>query len=243
MAKSLDQSHLDGRYFIDKYIYNCPFCNRRHVSYTVIQDLKFDWTSSKECRLFIVSCDSCSKRSLHLTFKEIYRDSNDYRHFAISPGIQGGAFLDEAMFYSVPASFFIMDERIPAVLRDLFSQAQGCLKMNYLVGASACARKVIYELAKREGAEGKKYEDRIKSLRTKLPNIDSIYFDTLLEINIATSNIVHENAYDGWEARHLRAILTVLMDILREVYVTPAIRKERQDEMKSIRRELKGKSE
>ena len=30
-----DHSHLDTQYFIDRYVFNCPFCNRRNVSYWV----------------------------------------------------------------------------------------------------------------------------------------------------------------------------------------------------------------
>lgn len=37
-----DQSHLDLKYFIDDEIYNCAFCNRRHVSYTVESVFSFD---------------------------------------------------------------------------------------------------------------------------------------------------------------------------------------------------------
>jgi hypothetical protein len=31
-------------------------------------------------------------------------------------------------------------------------------------------------------AEGERYDDRIKSLKTKLPTVDPAYFDTLLTI-------------------------------------------------------------
>lgn len=65
-----------------------------------------------------------------------------------------GAILDDAMFYSVPTSFFVLDERVPHVLRDLLTEAEGCLKSNFLTGASACARKIVYELAQIENATG-----------------------------------------------------------------------------------------
>ncbi len=35
MAKSKDLSGKDSKYFVDGRTYNCPFCNRRNVSYEV----------------------------------------------------------------------------------------------------------------------------------------------------------------------------------------------------------------
>ena len=45
--------------------------------------------------------------------------------------------LDEKFFYYVPTSFFALDDRIPRILRELFTEAEGCLKMNFLTAASA----------------------------------------------------------------------------------------------------------
>jgi hypothetical protein len=45
-----DQSDLDSKYFIDADIYNCPFCNRRHVTYENLGCDVFDWSNSKEMR-------------------------------------------------------------------------------------------------------------------------------------------------------------------------------------------------
>ncbi|MCL5773810.1 MAG: hypothetical protein M1536_05460, partial [Firmicutes bacterium] len=67
----MDLSELDKKYFIDPHKYNCPFCKRNHVSYR-IRDVKvFDWTEEKTCAVFFVLCESCSKTSLHFSFKEI----------------------------------------------------------------------------------------------------------------------------------------------------------------------------
>lgn len=52
-----DYSHLDKRYFIDGTVYNCPFCNRNNVPYTITDSNKFDWTDSKSCYIFITQCD------------------------------------------------------------------------------------------------------------------------------------------------------------------------------------------
>ena len=88
------------------------------------------------------------------------------------------------------------------------TEAEGCLKSNFLTGASACARKMVYELAIIEGAEGDNYEDRIKSLKGKRTDVEEDYFDTLLTIQQVTSTKVHEKSYDGWESKHLRLMLS-----------------------------------
>ena len=229
-----DASHLDAKYFIDGSVYNCPFCNRRHVRYSITSTHDFDWAESKRCRVVFVKCHSCSKESMHLSFEQItkYRPEPGGAHYYFT-----GANIDDFIFYSVPSSFHVIDERIPRLLRELLAEAEGCLKSNFLTGASACARKLIYELALKVGAEGSDYEGRLKSLKGKLPNIDPTYFDTLLTIQQVTSEKVHENSYDGWEGKHLRLILATLHEVLQEIFVAPEVRAEKR---KAIL-DLKGK--
>ena len=148
--------------------------------------------------------------------------------------------IDDALFFSVPSSFHVVDARIPGVLRELLAEAEGCLKSNFLTGASACARKLIYELANKCGAEGDEYEARIKSLKGKLPAVDPTYFDTLLTIKQVTSEKVHEAAYDGWSSKHLRLLLASLKEILHEVYVTPAVREEKRLAILAVKAEVLG---
>ena len=109
--------------------------------------------------------------------------------------------LDDLFFYSVPTSVFAIDDRIPKQIRELLTEAEGCLKSNFLTGASACARKIVYELALREKAEGDDYEARVKSLKTKLPHVDGAFFDTLVTVQEVTSEKVHENWYDRSECK------------------------------------------
>lgn len=237
----VDQSHLDSRYFVDSIIYNCPFCNRRHVSYYITASGTFDWTDSKKCTYFIVRCESCKKKSMHLTFKDVewhhaatFNNTRLFR-FTDVQGADMGEYLDSAFFFSVPTSFFVLDDRVPARLRELLTEAEGCAKSNFLTGASACARKIVYELGVLSDASGENYEDRIKSLKELHPEVDAAYFDTLLTIQQLTSSKVHENSYDGWESKHLRVILAALREVLHEIYVVPALRADRRKEILSLR--------
>ena len=235
-----DQSHLDSRYFVDETIFNCPFCNRRHVSYRIFDHATFDWTDKKPCRAYIIQCESCSKKSMHLTFLKLDVSQINSNYYRFVPHKEGdyGEYLDNAFFYSVPTSFFVLDERIPRVLRDLITEAEGCLKSNFLTGASACAKKLVYELGVLNGAIGENYEDRLKSLKELLPSVEPAFFDTLLTIQQITSTKVHENSYDGWEAKHLRVILAALSDALTEIYVVPALRADRRQAILALKSEL-----
>ena len=148
--------------------------------------------------------------------------------------------IDDHFFYSVPTSFFAIDSRIPSQLRQLITEAEGCLKSNFLTGASACVRKSIYELAVREGADGDNYDDRIKSLKKIKPDVDGTYFDTLLTVQQMTSSKVHEQSYDGWDAKHLRLIISTVLEILNEIYVIPAVRKEKRGAILAVKNLLLG---
>jgi hypothetical protein len=146
--------------------------------------------------------------------------------------------IDEKLFYSVPTSLHAIDARIPLVLRELLTEAEGCLKSNFLTGASACVRKVVYELAVLMKAEGDNYEDRIRNLKAKLTTVDPTYFDTLLTIQQVTSEKVHEQSYGGWESKHLKLILASLYEVLQELYVIPKVREEKRKAILQLKSEV-----
>jgi len=180
---------------------------------------------------------------MHLTFSNLevtrvgnYGDGSPFYRFSLPAG--NPIDLDSHFFYSVPTSFFVLDERVPKILRELLTESEGCLKSNFLTGASACARKIIYELSALNNATGDNYEDRIKSLKALHAEVDPAFFDTLLTVQHITSTKVHENSYDGWEGKHLRVILAALSEVLHEIYVVPALRADRRREVLALRDEL-----
>ena len=121
---------------------------------------------------------------MHLTFEDIGKLSDG---FSVTYEFQTGTDLDAAIFYSVPSSFFVTDSRIPRILRELVTEAEGCQKMNFLTGAAACTRKAIYEFTILEEAKGDDYETRIKHLKKKFGNIDPSHFEILCSIKDITS--------------------------------------------------------
>lgn len=219
-----DQSHLDTKYFIDDKVYNCAFCNRRNVSYSLVGFDSFDWSKNKKCFIHLIKCSSCKKKSLHLSYSQLNLHNSSYNNYKL---MQPGVDFDSEIFYSVPTSFFVLDERIPRNIRELITEAEGCVKMNFLTGASACTRKAIYELTIKEKAEGENYEERIKFLKNKFPQIDSELFDVLSHIKDLTSDKVHEQSWDKWDNTHLKLFLETLKVILQEIYVVPDERKKR----------------
>lgn len=228
-----DQSDLDKKYFVDDTVYNCPFCNRRNVVYTIDSHYLFNWSNEKTCYVYLVKCSSCKKISMHLTFTDMQdKDKGWYR-------IKQGIDIDSIIFYSVPTSFFVIDERIPRILRELITEAEGSLKMNYLTGASACTRKAIYELLIIEKADGADYETRIKSLKKKYPNSDPNLFDILAHIQDMTSDKIHEQSWDKWDSDNIKLINETLKTVLYDIYVIPEIKKERSISVQKLQEAIK----
>lgn len=241
-----DQSGLDQRYFVDEHVYNCPFCNRRSVAYSVVSTTSFDWTEDKRCYAYFVRCHSCSHESMHLAYSQIpvsaahSSPKETLYRFRLPENGDEDNVLDGLFFYSVPTSFFVLDKRVPRVLRELLTECEGCIKSNFLTGASACARKIIYELAAIEKASGDNYEDRVKSLKASHEQVEPEFFDTLLTIQQVTSSKVHERSLDGWEAKHLRIIVASMKEILHEIYVVPALREDRRKSILDLKARLVG---
>jgi len=233
-----DMSYLDRKYFIDKFVYNCPFCNRRNVEYTVVQVGEFNWSETKTCFIYLARCSSCTKVSMHLSHENIVEKEQTYPGSGQFFALFNVDDIDSNLFYSVPTSFFVIDSRIPAIIRELITEADGCQKMNYLTGASACARKAIYELLLIEKAEGRDYEDKIKFLKHKYTSIDPELFDILAAVQDMTSDKIHEQSWDMWDSDNLKLIIETLKTILYEIYVTPKIKKERLDTVRQLREKI-----
>jgi len=128
---------------------------------------KFDWTDKKICHVYFVKCSSCKKESMHLSYKEM---AHFQQHFGFKWSSDFVENIDDHIFYSVPSSYHVIDEHIPRILRELLDEAQGCLKSNFLTGASACVRKIVYELARLQKAEGINYELELGSDTTIVTN-------------------------------------------------------------------------
>ncbi|MDO9390989.1 MAG: hypothetical protein Q7U71_04355 [bacterium] len=229
-----DKSYLDKKYFIDNNVFNCPFCNRRNVNYYIEAHVQFDWSNDKVCHIYTAKCSSCNNTSMHLTYSSIdlIRVTNTKGYFSHRFSVDED--LDSLFFYSIPTSFFVMDDKIPSIIRELISEAEGCLKMNYLTGASACMRKAIYELLIIEKVDGQDYENKIKQLKKKYADSDPALFDILAHIQDMTSDKIHEQSWDLWNSQYLNLIIETLKTVLHDVYVLPKIKKERSSSIQKL---------
>ncbi|MBU1095827.1 MAG: hypothetical protein KKB34_05035 [Bacteroidetes bacterium] len=236
-----DMSHLDKKYFIDENVFNCPYCNRNNVTYKLVNSYNaFDWSNDKKCHVYFVRCKSCQKMSMHLSFEDIGNGNlKAYSNYTFQSNID----IDSKLFYSVPTSFFALDDRIPRILRELISEADGCMKMNYLTGASACMRKSIYELLIIEKISGDKYDEKIKNLKKKYSDSDPALFDILGHIQQMTSDKIHEQSWDKWDSNNLTLIIETLKTVLYDIYVVPQIKKERSNFIQQLREKVLGKSD
>lgn len=237
MDNQADKSYLDNKYFIDRTVYNCPFCNRNNLPYSILDTGGFDWSKEKYCWYYIVECSYCDKQSLHLSYQNLaVKDLSGEVRFSLESSKE----LDKLIFYSQPTSFFVMDNRIPKQIREPISEAEGCLKLNYLLAASACVRKSIYELLEFENAEGGHYEDKIKSLKEKIITVVPEFFDALNQIKDIMDDQVHENSKAIWDAKTIWLILDVLKEGLHEIYVLPDERRDRRGIIDKLKKHLVG---
>ncbi len=103
MKKTYDQSNLDNKYFIDSHTYNCPFCKRRHVQFSFLDEFTFDWTNEKECHLYQIQCDSCNKISIHFSDKIIpFNINGKFTATQLAKHHEVISDLDKYIFLSIP---------------------------------------------------------------------------------------------------------------------------------------------
>lgn len=232
----MDLSHLDKKYFIDAHKYNCPFCKRNHVTYSMVDHFAFNWGDKKICHGYLIKCnsDGCGKVSMHLSFKELRESTIEFQQLRYNNRFTDSSNIDTALFFSQPTSYFVIDNRIPEKVRELIYEAENCRKSNFLVGASACLRKAIYELLEHEKVMVinpqtgyANYQESIKSLKVKFTNVAPELFDALGHVQELASNNVHEGSWDAWDSPKLTTLIELTKAILHEMYVVPEERKER----------------
>ncbi len=229
----MDLSHLDKKYFVDGDVYNCPFCKRNNVKYSMVGYFRFDWSGNKECFGYLIQCSSCDKTSLHLSYQDLRAQQYTSR---IGSGnyFSGVGEIDSKIFYSRPSSYFTLDNRIPDKIRQLIFEAEQSRQANLLVGASACLRKAVYELIKHEAITVKNektgrtnYGASIKKLKEKFSNVSPELFDALSNIQEMASDPLHEESWEAWDSPKSRFLIELVKSILDEVYVLPDEKKKR----------------
>ncbi len=129
---------------------------------------------------------------------------------------------DENVTKDAP-EFLTLSPRVPAALRDLMSEADGCLTGNFLTGGTACAQRVIQMLLPAE-KDGPDMQARIRALGEKHPSVPPILTNIIQQFGDATSR-------DGAKlsASGLNLLIVTLKAVLYEIYVLGPERNERLD--------------
>ena len=263
----MNNSDLNNKYFIYDKAFNCPFCGLRNATYTILAIIEHDLSTTKKGKIIFVKCNRCEKISVHFAPYEIltsrwentkigiytlyalrysesisfYKSKNDDSPFDVD--------LDSKIYHSIPSSFFTMDERIPKKMRQLVDEAQECKKANLKTGASACLRKLIYtllsdQLNKKAGKENvslkdlgyEHYSDCIKAFKECCPDLTE-FIEPLEDITGITSDQVHENSWDEISSKDIEICLASIKDLLEELYVQPALLKERREAILKMKEE------
>lgn len=262
MTHHTDKSFKDRKYFIDQHTYNCPFCKRNNVKYSIVDKGDYDCDLEQKMYFYIIECSDCEKKSFHLTkyclaphqgrnadypnrFPDPIEqlDGEKNRKKIIKNDIEIDE-LDDVFIFHQPNSSFTIDPRINTKIREQLIQSKDCLNSNFLTGATACLRKAMYRLLKLEKISEKepgndtfiKHEERIEMLKKKHPQIDSDLLDDLKSIQCITSIELHENDYPDFSGKDLKLLQEVFKEVLYELYVAPEEKKLRKTRINALRK-------
>lgn len=114
--------------------------------------------------------------------------------------------------------FLDVDERVPAPLRKLLDEADGCLDMAYTTGGTACARTAIRTIVQMEHADAADYATSLLTLSEKHPAVAPALFQILAMLGAGEEPLSPEA---------LRALIVAVKAIVYEIYVLGAERVER----------------
>lgn len=240
-----DQS---SKYFINGTKYNCPFCKTSNVKYNVEKKGDFFWDNDKQVYFYIIKCTLCRKSSFHLSYHDIEITINQRtqeNEFHLKPmkrdysqeGIceikdrKSGEVMteyDHLFFYHRPLPKLKINDKIPTKIKKLIIEAEECVNLGYLTGASACIRKAIYMLLKENGIQehddklvNLSYEKRLDLLKSKCTNVQSYLIDTLKNIKSISSQELHENDCPNLNIKDVNLLKEALIIILTRIYVIP----------------------
>jgi len=114
--------------------------------------------------------------------------------------------------------FLTVDARVPAPIRQLLEEADGCLNMAFVNGGTACARRAIEGILATERATGEDLDECFQKLKEKHPAVAPTLFQILSMLG---------DGDDPLPADALRALIATIKAVVFEVYVQGPERVER----------------
>ena len=127
-------------------------------------------------------------------------------------------------------TFLTLDERIPASVRELLIEADGCVTNGYLTGGTACAQRAVDAILKFEKAEGPTFDSRVHSLGEKNPAVAKMLLTVLVQLGDAGSRDTARLTVNT-----LQLLVVTLKAVAYEIYV---VGPDRADRLQHVRRIL-----
>lgn len=115
--------------------------------------------------------------------------------------------------------FLTLDDSVPRPLRALLDEADGCLRMSFLVGAGACAGRTLDLLLAEQGLTDGDRGEQILQLGKKHPAVSESFLRGL--------SLVMNNPAGSWDEARATLSIAILKAIAYEIYVLGPERKER----------------
>jgi hypothetical protein len=117
--------------------------------------------------------------------------------------------------------FLNVDSRVPAAVRELLFEADGCLKAGFLTGGTVCAQRAIQTLLQHENADGASYEARLHALSQKFPSVPQSLFALCSRLGEPPKD------HPALDADRLKVLTVALKIMLYEIFVLGPDRAER----------------
>jgi hypothetical protein len=118
----------------------------------------------------------------------------------------------------VSPRFLVVDSRVPAEIRQMLDEADGCLNMAFGMGGTACARKAVDVILETEHAAADDYAASLLTLSEKHPAVAPALFQILGMLGQGNQPLSTES---------LKALIVTVKAIVYEIYVLGAERIER----------------
>lgn len=114
--------------------------------------------------------------------------------------------------------FLVVDARVPAQIRQLLDEADGCLNMAFGMGGTACARKAVDVILETEHAGADDYAASLLTLSEKHPAVAPALFQILGMLGQGNEPLSIDS---------LKALIVTVKAVVYEIYVLGAERIER----------------
>ena len=109
-----------------------------------------------------------------------------------------------------PHRFLVVDSRVPASIRQMLDEADGCMNLAFTTGGTACVRRAMRVILATEGVLTDDYSASLLSLREKHPAIAPTLF-TVLDLLGTGDEPLRVDA--------LTALIATVKAIVYEIYV------------------------